>query len=541
MGAKTRSRHGKTVLRLAGPLLALVLMGAAGTAALGIRAEELPLPLIGPGTGIALALIYRCGWRAALGVAVGAAWLHAALGSGWSAALGLGVLTSGAGALGAAALRRQGLDPALTRLRDALLLLAVGVGAAALSAAAGALTAVGLSTELPQVVGLSWIAEAMGVVLLAPPLLAAGWPGVPAVRHLEGGAWIAAAGAFTLAVHGGGLSAPAALAASYAVFPLILAVALRFGAAVTSAAVLAVAAVALGCTALGKGPFAQVGPVADLLSLHAHLAMLGATGLLLAAARSERDRADHRAREHLHTLARAGRLGAVSSLAGGIAHEVSQPLAAANGYAQGAQRMLRAGRPREEVAAALEAVVRGNERAAEVVRRLRAFLRSGAGERERADLNALVGEALELVIPEYRRHRVGLLSDRHPEPLAVWVDPVAIRQVVVNLLQNALEAVVSGEREGLAWVQVTTRRDPGDQWGEVAVADSGPGLPAEGREALFEPLVSGRAEGTGLGLAIVRSLLRAHGGTIEAADAEGGGALLRVHLPLAASRGKRAA
>ncbi|MBK1727738.1 sensor histidine kinase, partial [Halorhodospira neutriphila] len=330
-----------------------------------------------------------------------------------------------------------------------------------------------LSAELPRLLGLSWIAEAMGVVLLAPPLLAVGWPGRPAVRHLEGVAWIAAAGAFTLAVHGGSLSAPAALAASYAVFPLILAVALRFGPAVTSAAVLAVAAAALSCTALGKGPFAQVGPVADLLSLHAHLAMLGVTGLLLAAARSERDRADRQAREHLHTLARAGRLGAVSSLAGGIAHEVNQPLAAANSYAQGAQRMLRAGRPREEVAAALEAVVRGNERAAEVVRRLRAFLRSDAGEREAADLNTLVGEAIELVIPEYRRHRIGLLSDRHPEPLAVWADPVAIRQVVVNLLQNALEAVLGGE--GLAWVQVTTRRDPGGRWGEVAVADSGPG------------------------------------------------------------------
>ena len=533
MSGEARSNTGwpRWATLLAGPAGALVLMVGIGLWAMQFRALDPPVPLIWPAAGIALALSYRCGWTAGIGVAIGSAWLHAGLGTPWGPAAALGVFTALAGIASARLLRRLRFDPKLARVRDALLLLLVGGGLTALlSGAGGTFVAVGLSPDFPETFGLCWIADAMGLVLLAPPLLAVRMPQMPVWREVEAATWIVLGAGFVYAVYDGGLSAPTALAASYAVFPLVLAVALRFGAAITALAVAAIAAVALGCTGADTGPFARSGLVANVLSLHAQLAMLGLTGLLFASARAERDRADERSREHLRTLARAGRLDAMSSMAAGIAHELNQPLSAVNSYAHAAQRMLAEGRSGDEIAGALERVVRGNERAAEIVRRVRGFLRGSEEGRETADLNSLAHEAIELVVPEYRRQRVALTSERSPGPLPVEVDPVALRQVIVNLLQNALDAARSGSTAA-AWVRVTTRSADGGDCVEILVDDSGPGLPAEDREQLFEPLVTGRTDGTGLGLAIVRSLVEAHSGRVSAEDADEGGARFRVRLP----------
>jgi two-component system NtrC family sensor kinase len=388
----------------------------------------------------------------------------------------------------------------------------------------------GLTPAFHETFGLCWIADGMGLILLAPPALALRAPRLTPRQELEAVAWLVAGVSFVYVVYVGTLSGPVALAASYAVFPLVLAVALRFGVAITGIIVVAIAGVALACTGLGKGPFAQGSLTANLLSLHSHLAMLGLTGLILASARSERDAAEARAREHLGTLARAGRLDAVSSMAAGIAHEINQPLSAVNSYAQAACRMLREGRGADEISEAMERIVAGNERAADIVRRIRGFLGSGTGERQVADLNQLSRDGIELVVPEYHRQHVGLSSTRSPHPLHVEVDPIAIRQVVVNLLQNALEALHDASTAN-PHVRVTTRVSEGGDWAELVVEDNGPGLPEEGRNELFEPMVTHRAEGTGLGLAIVRSLITAHEGTIEAGDAEQGGARFVVRLP----------
>lgn len=520
---------------LVGPVLALALMLTIGLWALQFTAPQPPVPLIWPAAGIALALTYRCGWTTSIGVAIGAGWLHAALGTPPGASAALGVLTGIAGIASAEVLRWLRFNPRVARVRDALALIGVGAGlTAVLSAVGGTFVAVGFSPEFPHTFGLCWIADAMGMVLLAPPLLAVRMPQMPVYRELEATGWILAGAGFVYAVYAGPLSAPTSLALSYAVFPLVLAVALRFGAAITSVAVAAIAGVSLACIGIDAGPFAQSGMVANVLSVHAQLAMLGLTGLLMASARAERDTADQRAREHLRTLARAGRLDAMASMAAGVAHELNQPLSAVNSYAHAAQRMLRAGKSPEDVAQALERVIRGNERAADIVRRVRAFLRGGEDERETRELNRLVREAIDLVVPEFRRHRVQLTSKREAEALPVDVDPVAIRQVIVNLLQNALDAVQMEGARHPAWVRVSTRASDDGECVELLVDDSGPGLPHDDRERLFEPLVTGRADGTGLGLAIVRSLVEAHEGRVTAEDADGGGARFRVRLPAGA-------
>jgi len=519
-------------LRLGWGLLTLALMVGIGMWALQFRAAEPPVPLIWPAAGLSLAMSYRAGWTAAVGAGLGTAWLHTRLGISVPAALMLGAVTAAAGLVSATLLRRLRFDPTFGRVHDALLLLAIGGGFAALvNAVGGTLVMAGLTPAFHETFGLCWIADAMGLVLLAPPALAMRKPHLTPRQQLEAVIWLAAGVAFVYVVYIGTLSPPAALAASYAVFPLVLAVALRFGVAITGVIVAAIAGVALACTGLGKGPFAQASLTANLLSLHSHLAMLGLTGLILSSARSERDRAEVRAREHLGTLARAGRLDAMSSMAAGIAHEINQPLSAVNSYAQAACRMLREGRSADEISEAMERIVAGNERAADIVRRIRNFLGSGSGERQWANLNVLAREGIELVIPEYRRQRVGLASSRAPRRLEVHVDPVAIRQVIVNLLQNALEAMRHASAEDPR-VRVITRTTEDGHWAELIVEDNGPGLPDEAdRNELFEPMVTHREDGTGLGLAIVRSLVTAHDGTIEALDAESGGARFVVRLP----------
>jgi len=522
--------------RLGWAVLALALMVTIGTWALQFRAAEPPVPLIWPAAGIALALTFRGGWAAALGSGLGAAWLHTRLGIEVPVAAALGVVTGIAGLAGAALLRRMRFDPTFGRVRDALLLLGVGGGLTALvNAAGGTVVMAGLTPAFHETFGLCWVADAMGLILLAPPALALRVPRLTPRQQLEAVAWLLVGVSFVYVVYVGTLSGPVAMAASYAVFPLVLAVALRFGVAITGVIIVAIAGVALACTGLGKGPFAQGSLTANLLSLHSHLAMLGLTGLILASARSERDAADARAREHLGTLARAGRLDAVSSMAAGIAHEINQPLSAVNSYAQAACRMLREGRGADEISDAMERIVAGNERAADIVRRIRGFLGSGSSERQVADLNQLARDGIELVVPEYHRQHVGLSSTRAPRPLHVEVDSVAIRQVVVNLLQNALEALHDTTSENPR-VRVLTRKSGDGHWAELVVEDNGPGLPAEGRNDLFEPMVTHRAEGTGLGLAIVRSLITAHDGTIEATDADSGGARFIVRLPIHAAK-----
>ena len=124
-----------------------------------------------------------------------------------------------------------------------LVLLGIGAGiTAVLSAGGGTFVAAGLTPDFPHTFGLCWIADAMGMVLLAPPLLAMRRPEMPARRELEATAWIALGAGFVYAVYSGGLPAGTALALSYAVFPLVIAVALRFGVAITALATAAIAA-----------------------------------------------------------------------------------------------------------------------------------------------------------------------------------------------------------------------------------------------------------------------------------------------------------
>jgi signal transduction histidine kinase len=248
----------------------------------------------------------------------------------------------------------------------------------------------------------------------------------------------------------------------------------------------------------------------------------------------ERERAEAveeelRVRQHQAGLAHAARLSTLGGMAAGLAHEINQPLSAIVSYASGSARRIRAG---EIEPAALLSVVDSIAsealRAAETLRRIREFVRSSEATRTRADLNALVREALYFAEAEARELGVTLRLALTMAPLDVEVDPIQLEQVFLNLVRNGFESMADGQP---APREVTIETAASDGAVEVVVRDTGIGVPPESAHRLFEPFFTTKREGLGLGLPISRSIVEAHGGELWASPSAPRGTAFHVRLP----------
>jgi signal transduction histidine kinase len=247
-----------------------------------------------------------------------------------------------------------------------------------------------------------------------------------------------------------------------------------------------------------------------------------------------RQRIARRRAEELLRLGQVARLNALGELAAGMAHELNQPLTAVLANTQAAQRLLAEEPP--ELATARSAMKQAAEqarRAADVVGRLRRVIErpDRQAELRPVALQEALRSALHLLAPEMARRAVTPSID-DPTPAPVWVlaEPVALEQIVHNLLMNALQAldeVPSGERRLCLSVGVDAGR------GLIAVSDNGAGLSPEALPRVFEPFFSTREGGLGLGLSLCDTLASGMGGALEAAHAEPRGARFTLRLPLA--------
>ncbi|MDN3519639.1 MASE1 domain-containing protein [Aquisalimonas lutea] len=491
------------------------------------------VPLIWPATGVALAAIWRFGYPLTLTVFAASTLSYATLGVPAHEATLLALGNSVAAVIGAGLLRRLHFRGDLARMPELFKLIAVGIGATGLlSGTSGALVLTGMAPELTKSILLCWLADGMGVLLFAPLAVSLRRERFHAPQALALLAALVVVPLLTFVVYSSWIPDALALPLSYAVFPMVMLVALRFPPWAAAAVTLLAAMVAIQCTAMNKGPFAHEGMGPDLLSLHAQLALLAATGLFLAVLRQERLAAEARAREHLHMLARAGRINAMSALAAGIAHEINQPLCALSSYAQSANRMLARGASTDELRVPLERVVTTADRASDIVRRTRRFLAGGEARNEAVDLNDLARDARGLLEPEFRRRNVTLDLVLCDAAVVVEVEPLGMQQVLVNLMQNALESVDAGGNAARRWVRVQTALAREGREVVLSVVDGGPGLPDPDDEGLFDPFTTTRQSGTGLGLAIARSIIEAEGGRIDAANEPGAGACFRIRLPV---------
>lgn len=234
---------------------------------------------------------------------------------------------------------------------------------------------------------------------------------------------------------------------------------------------------------------------------------------------------ESRLREELAHIARVATAG---ELATSLAHEVNQPLAAIVANASAGRRLIeRDAVDAREIDEILSDIVAQGERASEVIRRLREFLRKHASTRQSVSIEELVRATLPLVRRELEESIVRMDLELAPDLPKVFADPVQLQQVLVNLIKNACEAFADSPLPRR--IVVFASRSP--QGVLIRVSDNGPGLDPSIVERLFEPYVTTKPGGMGLGLAICRTIVEAHGGRMGATPIPGAGVEFRVELP----------
>ncbi len=228
-------------------------------------------------------------------------------------------------------------------------------------------------------------------------------------------------------------------------------------------------------------------------------------------------------------IARSERLAALGQLAGTIAHELGSPLNSVLGYTQ----LLLREDPRPAQAEKLAIVESQIQRMIETIRSVLGRTRDRGLERRPVVVDALVSEALALVSARVAGRDIGLRKDVPADLPPVSGDAVGLRQVLLNLLANAIDATEPAGTIAVTAAVVTPGSD-GARWVEIAVCDTGDGMRAENVQRVFEPFYTTKApgRGTGLGLAIVDHVVRAHGGRVIDESVVGQGTTMRVRLPL---------
>jgi signal transduction histidine kinase len=230
-------------------------------------------------------------------------------------------------------------------------------------------------------------------------------------------------------------------------------------------------------------------------------------------------------------LAHLSRVAMLGELSGSIAHELNQPLTAVLSNAQAALRFLLHDPPNlGEVRDSLAGIVENDKRAADVIRRLRTMLRKEPPEYQVLDVNEILLDMLRLINSDLLNRGVAVAQELQAGLPAVHGDRVQLQQVLLNLIVNACDAMDGISKDRV--VTIRTGRRP-DGLVEVSIMDVGPGIPDEDLDRIFEPFMTTKREGIGLGLPICRSIVRAHGGSLEAANNDGAGAALRMVLPVA--------
>jgi PAS domain S-box-containing protein len=245
---------------------------------------------------------------------------------------------------------------------------------------------------------------------------------------------------------------------------------------------------------------------------------------------TSRQVAEENARARLAQLAHRDRLSLMGEMAAGLAHELSQPLAAIIGYVQGCIRRLAAAS--DDPTGLLEPLneaAKEAKRAAGIIDGLKRFMHKRMDARSTAAINELVRMVQNLVAGEARRRQVELHVELGEQLPLIQVDSIQIQQVMLNLIRNAFEAIEQG-RPGDRRVAVRTGLYEGNMI-EVTVTDSGAGMSPDVQKQLFSPFFTTKAAGTGMGLVISRRIVEAHGGQLVGSSKPGEGAVFKFTLP----------
>jgi signal transduction histidine kinase len=246
--------------------------------------------------------------------------------------------------------------------------------------------------------------------------------------------------------------------------------------------------------------------------------------------RGRRRSAEIETRRRMAELAHMNRYATAGEMSASIAHELTQPLTAILMNTQAAELMIDSPSPNlHQIREILADVRRDDERAGDVVWRLRGLLKKSPFEPREVDLGTTVSEVFDFMLVLAKARSVNLSCVPTPKPLHVRGDRIQLQQVILNLIWNAMDAL-SGKPAGQRRItgEITQTEDSA----EVSISDSGPGIPADRLEQVFEPFFTTKNQGMGMGLSIARTIVEAHGGRIWAKNRINGGAVFGVILPL---------
>ncbi len=255
---------------------------------------------------------------------------------------------------------------------------------------------------------------------------------------------------------------------------------------------------------------------------------------------NDRAKAETRARDLQHRLERVARIQMLGEMSAALAHEINQPLTAIANFAEAAKHALGREAPDlDAIAGQVAAIADQSLRAGEIIRRMRKLIDRGQADIRPEDINDIILEAVRAGRMTLTGDGPHIHLDLETDLPNVLADRIQIQQVILNLMRNALEAVTTEDHE------LTIRSRRGDRPDQivlraglnrekvlVSVHDTGPGIPEDMLERLFEPLLTTKESGLGIGLAICRTIVEAHGGTIWAENADEG-AVFHFTLPVA--------
>jgi signal transduction histidine kinase len=250
---------------------------------------------------------------------------------------------------------------------------------------------------------------------------------------------------------------------------------------------------------------------------------------ILADITSARER-DARERAREERFQTTSRLISMGEMASSLAHELNQPLTAIRTYASGLVRRLPPEAERDpRVASAVQAIAEQSQRAAQIVASIRAFIKKHEPQLELYDPAKVVARALRQIEAQARKQGVKIQCDYDARACELQIDPVLIEQVVLNLVKNAVEAMVTAQT---VRPHIHLSSHCGDAYWRLEVADNGPGLSDTMKANLFTPFYSTKPDGMGIGLNICRSIIEFHRGEFGANSTLASGCVFWFTLPL---------
>ena len=260
--------------------------------------------------------------------------------------------------------------------------------------------------------------------------------------------------------------------------------------------------------------------------------LLVQAGLIAALLAEHRRRqfAEVQSRQRMTELARVMRFSTAGELTASIAHEINQPLGSILTNTETAQAILKSPNPDiNELNEILADILKDDQRANEVIRRMRSLLKKAPFELKNFDLNDLVRETRGVVSSIAVGRKVELTSLITQNALPIVGDRIQLQQVILNLVVNGIEAMKDTPAEN-RMISIRTARV--EKFAELSVSDRGSGIPEDKLKEVFDPFFTSKAEGMGMGLSIARTIVEAHNGLIWAKNRDHGGSSFRIRLPL---------